>query len=447
MRLWPRSMAGRTSLVLIAGMVVILCLGAAAWSLSLFGEAGPRQNFRQADRIANLAVLLDRTPTAVRVEMLAGLQTSGFRAAWSSEIDQDVVATQDWFTRHLETHLRRALARRGADTVLVGHVSEAAGGTAPMLVGPILVRLRLADGTWLDVFAEDSWHDPWRLIGFLSMIVVVGGGLTGLAVWVSRRVTAPLGRFSIAAARLGTDVDAPPLPEIGPSEIREAAQTFNQMQQRIRRFIEDRALMLAAISHDLGTMLTRFRLRIEFIEDGEQRTKAAADLEEMQAMLNEAIAFARDLSAAEPRTRVDLAGLLRTLADDLADAGQPVSFDGPPHCPFPCRPAALRRACANLIDNAVKYGGEAEVGLAKSGEDVVITVADRGPGIPEAAREKVFDPFFRLEGSRSRETGGTGLGLAVARNAVRRHGGDIALADRPGGGLVVRISLPEAEPA
>jgi signal transduction histidine kinase len=161
-------------------------------------------------------------------------------------------------------------------------------------------------------------------------------------------------------------------------------------------------------------------------------------------MLDSTLSFPRDDTVAEARTKVDLAGLWQSLCDDLADAGQTVAYEGPAHATLDCRPVALRRAFANLIDNAVRYGREATVSLDDQGDEVLVTVADRGPGIPEAMREKVFTPFFRLEGSRSRETGGTGLGLAVARAVVRRHGGDVTLADRPGGGLVARVTLPRA---
>jgi signal transduction histidine kinase len=203
--------------------------------------------------------------------------------------------------------------------------------------------------------------------------------------------------------------------------------------------------MLAAISHDLRTMLTRFRLRAEYIDDDEQRAKALADLAEMQAMLDATLSFARDDASAEARTAVDLSSLIQTLCDDLADAGQPVYYDGIHRVTIACRPSALGRALANLIDNAVKYGGEAKVDLSGGDDEVVILIADRGPGIPEDEREKVFAPFYRMEESRSRETGGTGLGLALARDIVRGHGGDITFEDRDGGGLVARVVLPRGE--
>ncbi len=233
----------------------------------------------------------------------------------------------------------------------------------------------------------------------------------------------------------------------GPSEIRQAAFAFNEMQGRIRRLIEDRTLMLAAISHDLRTALTRLGFRIEFIRDPGQRQKANADLDEMKAMLNAALSLARDEAIAEPAIALDLAMLLQSLCDDLADAGKPVSYQGPMHLIIEGRPVSLRRAFANLIDNALNYGKEAAVTLIETDDSIEAVVCDLGPGIPEAVRERVFAPFFRLEASRNRETGGTGLGLTVARAVARRHGGDIILSDRMEGGLSVRFILPRVNQA
>ena len=244
--------------------------------------------------------------------------------------------------------------------------------------------------------------------------------------------------------RFGTDVNAPPLPERGSPEVRKAIRAFNRMQERLRRYVDDRTMMMAAISHDLRTALTRLKLRAEFIDDDEQRAKAVADLDEMQSMLESTLAFARDESVQEPRSRVDLAALLQSVCSDHADVGQNVKYQGPDRAPFDGRPVALRRAFGNLIENAVRYGGEALVTLAQKDGNCRVLVEDRGPGIPSSMRERVFAPFFRLESSRNRETGGMGLGLAVVRSVVRGHGGDIALLDREGGGLSVRVTLPSA---
>jgi signal transduction histidine kinase len=258
--------------------------------------------------------------------------------------------------------------------------------------------------------------------------------------WAARRATKPLTRFAEAADRLGVDVAAPRLSVAGPPELRKAAHAFNRMQERIRRLVDDRTQMLAAIAHDLRTALTRLRLRAELIEDPEQQAKVVADLEGMTVMLDETLAFARDDATGEERVEVDLAALVQSLCADLADAGQPVRYAGPDRLRLACRPVALRRALANLIDNAVKYGEVAEVALAALDHEIELTVADRGPGIPPEQRERVFTPFFRLEPSRSRETGGAGLGLAVARTILHRHGGEITLDNQ--GGLLVRVTLP-----
>jgi len=305
----------------------------------------------------------------------------------------------------------------------------------------IAISIGMESGDWL-VFAiaSDIASLRWaaRMLFWLSL---TGLFILAFAIWAARRVTKPLTQFAEAADRLGVDVGAPPLPVTGSGELKKAADAFNRMQERIRRLVDDRTRMLAAISHDLRTMLTRLRLRAEFIEDAEQQEKAVADIDAMATMLDETLAFARDDSAGEPRTEVDLAELVRSFC---ADAGTAVTFAGPSELAYRCRPVALKRALSNLIDNAVKYGEHAEVALGVSGESIELTIADRGPGIPPEERERVFVPFHRLEPSRSRETGGTGLGLAVARTIIHRHGGEIVLEDRPGGGLLVRVTLPRA---
>lgn len=257
-----------------------------------------------------------------------------------------------------------------------------------------------------------------------------------------RRAARPFGTFAAAAERLGVDVAAPPLAEDGPREVRRAAHAFNVMQARIRRFVEDRTQLLAAISHDLRTPITRLKLRAEFVEDDAERTRMLADLDEMERMIAATLAFARDDAAREERRQVDVAALVQGLVDDFAATGAAASYVGPDSLVMAARPMALKRAVANLLDNAVKYGGAARASLGREPGEVVLAIDDDGPGIPEADRERVFSPFVRIEASRCRDTGGTGLGLSVARAAIRAHGGDIALANRPDGGLRVTVALP-----
>ncbi|NOX40459.1 MAG: HAMP domain-containing protein [Alphaproteobacteria bacterium] len=273
----------------------------------------------------------------------------------------------------------------------------------------------------------------------LVMIVAV----TMIAAVIVKRMTEPLQSLSLAADKLGTDVQAPAIPETGPEEVRRTAHAFNMMQTRIRRFVEDRTQMLGAIAHDLATPLTRLRLRAEFLKDEDVRTKMLRDLDDMQHMVASTLSFIREDATSEPQASVDLGSLLARVCDDFTDSGAEVSLDEIPRWVLvDCRPIALRRALGNLIGNAIKYGHRAKVSLLIEPTKLGICIDDDGPGIPEARREDVFQPFHRLDQSRNFETGGTGLGLAVARTIVRAHGGDIHLSDRPNGGLRAELRLP-----
>jgi len=224
--------------------------------------------------------------------------------------------------------------------------------------------------------------------------------------------------------------------------VRRAAQAFNIMQGRVRRLVEDRTQMLAAISHDLRTPITRLRLRAEFVDDDVQRDKMLSDLDEMERMIASTLAFARDDAAREIRRPTDIAALVQGLVEDLVATGIEASYAGPESLVMRARPMGLKRAVANLLDNAGKYGKRARVRLEARPGDVLVVIDDDGPGIAEGDREMVFAPFVRLETSRSRDTGGTGLGLSIARAGIRAHGGDIQLANRPEGGLRVTVELP-----
>jgi signal transduction histidine kinase len=436
MRLAPRSIAGRITLVLIGGLFLTLVASIGVASIGgPFGDDHLRYP-RLVGRVATVAAIAGSVPPERRPELLERVARPPLHAHWSPTAQPPTEAATDWLSRHLSRDLRQALGDLGPAAIVIDDT----------LAEEVAAWLQLADGSWLTVTVDREALGPLWPLRFGLGLSVLTGGIALLAVWAARRVTVPLGRFAQAAGRLGTDVNAPPMAEVGPSEIVQAARAFNQMQERIQRLVDDRTRMLAAIAHDLRTVLTRLRLRAELIDDAEQQHKAIADLDAMATMLDETLAFARDDSAGEARQDVNLAALVRSLCDDLVDVGHPVRYLGPDRLGFACRPVALRRALANLIDNAVKYGREAEVGLQTERDTIRLTIEDRGPGIPAAAREQVFQPFFRLEPSRSRATGGTGLGLAVARTIVHRHGGEIALDDRPGGGLVVRIILPAAGP-
>lgn len=444
-RLLPGSIAGRIIGLLFAGLILTTTGSLSVYMLDIFHGKGWDETFRNLQRIAVIASIIDHAPPGIRLAWLPPLNEAGLSVTWAPN-EAPPPLRQDSMTHHLARDIRVLSKIQEPDRVQAGYPDDARVASTWMLpeTGPAEIWIKLSDHTWLHfIVASEEIGGLWTLRLMLAAGLLITG-ITVLGVWAARKVTAPLAQFSQAAERLGANMDAPPLNEEGPEEIRQAARAFNGMQDRIRRLIEDRTLMLASLSHDLRTALTRLRFRMEFIDDPHQRQKAGADLDEMQAMLLSTLSFARDDAASEPSTLVDLAMLVQSLCDDLQDAGKAVSYTGTLHLIYHGRPVALRRAFANLIDNALTYGKEASVTLAEKQNSIEITVSDRGPGIPKSMRSRVFAPFFRLESSRNRDTGGTGLGLTVARAVMHCHGGDIELEDRPGGGLLVRIILPDS---
>jgi signal transduction histidine kinase len=252
----------------------------------------------------------------------------------------------------------------------------------------------------------------------------------------------PIKQLAIAAGELGQDIDQPPLPEQGPTEIRRAAAAFNLMQARIRRQIRHRTHMLAAITHDLQTPLTRLRLRLEKVGDAELREKLIGDLAQMQQMVREGLDLTRSMDSSEPMQRLDIDSLLDSVCADASDAGLDVTQSGRSHASILAQPNALRRCLTNLVDNAIKYGRSAEVSIAIENDKVAIRIRDHGGGIPAELLEAVFEPFYRLETSRSRDTGGTGLGLTIARNIAENHGAALTLSNCPDGGLQACLLIP-----
>ncbi len=305
-----------------------------------------------------------------------------------------------------------------------------------------MLAMQLDDGSWI---AFDTATRIWGVHSYTRYLVI---GLFVLfsslvvATVASRRVARPMRRLAEAAERFGTDVHAPAVTPEGPRELRIAMLAFNDMQQRIQRFVRDRTEMLAAISHDMRAPLTRIRLRGEYIDDAIQQRKLFADVDEMRAMVDAALAFFQGDGAEEAPTRFDFAGLVGTVLDDSRDEGGDATYEGPERLIYEGRPKALKRAIANLVGNAVRYGGKAQVRLEATADDLCLRIVDQGPGIPDELKDAVFRPFFRGEQSRNRHTGGVGLGLPTARSIARAHGGDVSLENSSSGGLAVSLRLP-----
>lgn len=448
MRWRPMGFATRLALLVFAVAVLGHLLFGAAWVGGHVPSRVEDLRTETASRMAAVVELLAATPKDRLPLALEAVATPllDVRLAPAAPFADD---RESWVVRRfhawLALQLEAALAPR---PVLIRHLDRWSHGDAapPPWHGPAL-EVAVAEPAlgWVVFTVDAGILEPRPLARLMGFLLLAGLALAGLSALAGRRMAAPLRRLAAAAERLGQDLAAPPVPETGSRELRQAARAFNRMQVQLARFVGDRLRILAALSHDLRTALTRLRLRVELIDDPEQRAKAEADLAAMETMLTTTLAYARAEAAGEPLARVDVAALVQTACDDLRDAGHAVEGQVEGRYVLRCRPVALRRAIDNLLGNAIRYAEAAEVGVERRADRLEIRIADRGPGIPAALRERVFEPFYRIEASRSVETGGAGLGLTVARSVARDHGGDIELADRPGGGLVATLWLPLEE--
>lgn len=308
---------------------------------------------------------------------------------------------------------------------------------------PVLgVSLALSSGQWFNARARPPAPSWLWLKATLTSVGITAVLLTLTLLLAVRRILQPMNELSLAAHAFGRG-EKVRVPEKGPEDVREVTRAFNQMQDQVGRAQEDRARLLAALAHDLRTPITSMRLRVEMLPEGEDRDRLLDSLREMQHLAEATLDFIRG-STTEQHRRYDLATLLDSLCGDLQEMGLAVHCQDSPRCVLQGQPEAVKRALRNLIENAVNYGEQAEVTLATTDTEAVVTIVDQGPGILEADRERVFEPFYRLEHSRSRETGGAGLGLAIARTLIRGMGGDIRLGAGPGGqGLQVSVTLPK----
>jgi two-component system OmpR family sensor kinase len=319
-------------------------------------------------------------------------------------------------------------------------------GPEPLLFGRFRIGIHEADGRWLMIEPKAPYGiDPWQarllLVSFLAALAV-----SPLAWAFSRRLAAPFTLLAAGAERLGRDPGAPPLEVRGSAEVAVAVSAFNRMQERLRRYVDDRTSMVGAIAHDLRTPLTRLRFRVDAVPEP-LRAKLEGDIDQMEAMVASTLAFVRDAAAPRERCKLEVASLVETVMDEAALTGANAAVERADRVIVDGDPLALKRLVANLVDNALKYGINAHARVFSEGGMAVIEVEDDGPGMPAAEFERVFEPFHRLESSRSRETGGIGLGLAVVRAVARSHGGDVVLRNLAAGGLSARVTLPLALPA
>ena len=461
-RFLPRSLFGQTLLILLAGLIVSHAVG--SWIYTADREQAVRAigGFAAAQRIANLTRLVQDAPREWRQRIVTASSDQMFRVSISAKAAAGVAADETPVAEAIRSFLsdQLALAADRQPVVSVSLVENDAfdhphfmmGRGPKMGGGPMMmmhagfrnlaVAVPLADGGWLNFVTAlpEAGAAPSRqlLISMALMAVII----LGVSVWAVRRMTAPLSSLAAAAERLGGDLNAPPVPEVGSTETQRASRAFNTMQARLRGLIENRTRMLAAISHDLRTPLTLLRLRAENVENAQERERMLATIAEMDAMVGATLLFARDEASMEARRPTDIAALTQSVVDDMADAGMSVKMEHAESTVLDCRPEALRRAIRNLLDNAVKYGKSANVQIISSPNAVEIDIDDEGPGIPEHELARVLQPFYRAETSRSRETGGIGLGLSITQSIVQTDGGELILMNRPNGGLRASLKLP-----
>ena len=463
MRWLPQSLFGRLVLVLLGGLLLAQ-LATAYINLTernqLLYRAG---GVRLAERIADIGKLLDSLPLAERRKVATLFNSAPLaisldqpRITADSELQQ-ADRRLSMFTSVLRyalgTDMPVTIVRReGAPQSLQPNRPFAAPGMPmqPMMARTLdgaffTVQIILRDGTWVTFDTLLSPQDTSIPARVALTLLILLGSVVVLSLVAVRWVTGPLSALASAADKLGADINQAPLPETGPLEVRRAAHAFNTMQKRLSLFIADRTRLLAAMSHDLKTPITRLRLRTEMLDDGALRAKFAKDLDEMEVMVTQTLDFMRDASSVEAMQRIDVMALLESLQTDYQETGCEFAIEGTIAEPWRGRPNALKRCLTNLLDNAIRYGSSATLRLEDNVERIVIRVLDQGPGIAQDQLEKAFEPFFRGESSRNRETGGTGLGLGIARNIARAHGGELSLRNRPEGGLEATLTLPRSD--
>lgn len=432
---WPRSLFARLMLIWLIGISLVLAV-----SFALF--VGERDRVGRdalfegiAQEVANVADVLDRLAPEERARWIDELGRRRLRLSLRPPPEHLRPLPPD---HPMLPALRRAMPER--NIMLFAH--SRGDGPHPAL----LLSLSLRDGSSVSVrlpgiapLAELPPAPPGRLLPALAALLIGVSLLTWLGVRIATR---PLSRMAAAARALGEDPDRPPMDTRGPVEVAQAAAAFNQMQQRIGEHVRDRTRILAAISHDLQTPITRLRLRAEMIDDETLRTKIQADLDAMQSLIKEGLTYARSMEADRSRQTIDLNGLLEALRDDAVDMGWSVALAGTLRTPFEGQISALRRALWNLIENGVKFGQQVDIRVSETSDGQTILIRDHGPGLPPEELEKVFEPFYRTEASRNRETGGTGLGLAIARNLLRTQGATVTLSNPAEGGLLATVKLP-----
>jgi signal transduction histidine kinase len=428
---WPSTLRAQIFLILFVGLALAYGLSFSVLYLERYMSAKAVMLGTLENDVATSIAVLDRLPASERANFTDWLSRGNYRFVLSDGLS----GIPDTSSHGAE------LAAKIEDAV--GHRFPIRMEAIPGDVTRLQAHLALSDGTPLTIDITPRGVMP--IADWLPYVFILQMILLILCAWFAvRQSIRPLGELAAAADALDPNRPGPSLSEGGPSEVAHAAKAFNAMRERIAHYLEERVQILAAISHDLQTPITRMRLRADIADDTPEKEKLVRDLAEIERLVQDGIAFARSAHGnGEKVSRIDLASFIDSIAYDYQDTGKVVSVIGLVDGTAATKPHALRRVLTNFIDNALKFAGSAEISVDRRDEGhTVITVLDRGPGIPEDKLEAAMQPFFRLEQSRNRETGGTGLGLAIAQQLAASIGGSVRLYNRPGGGLAAEISLP-----
>jgi signal transduction histidine kinase len=440
MRLLPSTIAGRFLTLLFASIFVLHLGSIGLYHLALKEELDVTNDQRLAERLASVKRAIGREIPTRREELAHALSGGPLEIHWSEGESPPARTGMPAGLSPLKEKLIAAAAELAENDLAI-----AVAAPLPEHVSAtrfLLVSMRLDDGSWVEVTATRNIEPRTGFMQIALSTTVMVLGVVAVAAFFIRQLTRSLRSLADAANRLDLNGGASPVEEAGPSEVKALSIAFNDMQLRVKRLVDDRTQTLAAISHDLKTPITRMRLRSEEISDHELVRAIAADLTDMEAMLDSTLAFLRGDRLSEEKKPIDLGSLLETITTDLTDLGHDVTLVETVPVVVRGRHLALKRAFWNLTENAVKYGGCARVTLRSKPGGAVVLIDDDGPGIPEAENEAVLRPFYRIDDSRNRETGGVGLGLTVAHSIIKSHGGELVLSNRKDGGLSVTVTLP-----
>lgn len=429
----PRSLFARVTLIIVVGLAIAQLLTFAAIRYER-GMALRELMMTGIERdIASSIAMLDHLPAAEREGWLGRLERRNYRFMLGDGVAGPQPASE-------QSQAFAAAIVNALHPFEVVKVAQATGDD-------VRIQVRLTDGSPVVV---DARRVGMPVSNWVVWVLLVQLAVLGICAWFAvRLVTRPLARLAAAADELGPDLKGRTLREEGPTEVAHAARAFNAMQRRIAGYMAERVEILAAISHDLQTPITRMRLRTDMMDNEKDQLKFRQDLDAMNALVREGVTYARTLhGATEPPCRVDADALLESMVADYQDSGQPVRLEGRIGGPIVTRPNALRRIVANLVDNALKFASDVRMQVRVDADRLVIAIVDNGPGIPPDQLEAVLKPFYRVEGSRNRSTGGTGLGLAIAHQLAIAMGAQLSLHNRDEGGLEARVAMPlQRDPA